>query len=260
MTSAPGTARLPPGPSPARAAPRHRPDPSPRCPCRALHGSPPVHVRLYDPKRNPRSCEQLPPALRLRCEHHVALAQTSMRLAAFSTIIESSHVHLFDAKCVATLEHLPSCSACHRAALDRGKTRKLAGGPVSAGGASPRGPRVILVRVKKARSAPSVPPCGAPHPWQRRVRKVAAGWVQADHSTARAPPRQGTAGYAPSSERGKVLSRLSPDAGPDAPPSFSHRARALAGGLLALRLLASWRSCMQYGMRKSPPPPGTGAM
>jgi hypothetical protein len=35
-----------------------------------------VHIRLYDPKGNPHSCEQLPPALRLRCEHHVALAQT----------------------------------------------------------------------------------------------------------------------------------------------------------------------------------------
>ena len=73
-----------------------------------------VHVRLYDPKRNPRSCEQLPPALRLRCEHHVALAQTLDETAAFSTIIESSHVHLFDAKCVAPLSSLPQRSGCCR--------------------------------------------------------------------------------------------------------------------------------------------------
>jgi hypothetical protein len=52
--------------------------------------------------RNPRSCEQLPPALCLRCEHHVSLAQTLDGTCSIVHHHGSSHVHLLDAKCVAT--------------------------------------------------------------------------------------------------------------------------------------------------------------
>src|SRR5687768_2780247 len=55
---------------------------------------------------------------------------------------------------------------------------------------------------ERARSAPSIAPSGPPRPWQRRVRKAAAGSEQADHSTVGARPPQGAAGYAPLLLRG----------------------------------------------------------
>jgi hypothetical protein len=100
MTTLRGAVRLPPGPSPARAARRHRPDPSPPLEERFMDRRL-VHIRLYDTKRNPRSCEQLPPALRLRCEHHVSLVQTLDETCSILHHHGFSHVHLFDAKFVA---------------------------------------------------------------------------------------------------------------------------------------------------------------
>ena len=153
-----------------------------------------VHVRLYDPKRNPRSCERLPPAPRLRCEHHVAWAQT---LDETSNGIfhhhGPSHVHLFDAKCVATprasAQLLPSAVGQRWGherhgcwwAIGRRARRHLAARPA----------RHPCAYEESARSAPSVPACGAPRPWQRRVRKFATRWMsgRSFHCKRTAAPR-----------------------------------------------------------------------
>jgi hypothetical protein len=109
------------------------------------------------------------------------------------------------------------------------------------------------------RPAPSVAPSGALRPWKRRARRVAAGSELADHSTARAPPPQGTAGYAPLPLRGAQACRDSVPMPGQAhllrSPIWQGRWPADCSPYVSL---VSWRPCMQYGMRKSPPPLGTG--
>ena len=112
--------------------------------------------------------------------------------------------------------------------------------------------------VKKARDLP-FSSAGAPHYGNGVLRKLPLR-VQADHSTARAPPRQGTAGYAPlpprgaRAYRGSVLPMLA-QAHLLRFPIWQGRWPANRSASVAL---VSWRPCMQYGMRKSPPPLGTG--
>jgi len=91
---------------------------------------------------------------------------------------------------------------------------------------------------ESVRSAPSIAPSGPPHPWQRRVRKVAAGGGvgRSFHCRSTAAPRHCRIRSSPS-ERGTGWRRLgSSGADPGAPPSLSHLARALPSGLLAFRL------------------------